>query len=104
MKAKMLAATILSLSLAIGASFAFAQGALVDGEVKKIDEAAGKISLKHGPIKNLDMDAMTMVLRVKDRAMLKNVKVGDKVKFEAERAAEGITISKMEKAKDRKKR
>lgn len=75
-----------------------------DGEVKKIDEAAGKISLKHGPIKNLDMDAMTMVLRVKDRAMLKNVKVGDKVKFEAERAAEGITITKMEKAKDRKTR
>lgn len=104
MKAKMLATTILSLSLAIGAGFAFAQGAMVDGEVKKIDEAAGKISLKHGPIKNLDMDAMTMVLRVKDRAMLKNVKVGDKVKFEAERAAEGVTITKMEKAKDRKKR
>lgn len=77
---------------------------MVDGEVKKIDEAAGKISLKHGPIKNLDMDAMTMVLRVKDRAMLKNVKVGDKVKFEAERTPEGITITKMEKAKDRKKR
>lgn len=104
MKAKRLASTILSLSLAICASIAFAQGAMVDGEVKKIDEAAGKISLKHGPIKNLDMDAMTMVLRVKDRAMLKNVKVGDKVKFEAERAPEGITITKMEKAKDRKKR
>jgi Cu(I)/Ag(I) efflux system protein CusF len=104
MKAKRFAVIVLPLSLAIGASVAFAQGALVDGEVKKIDGAAGKISLKHGPIKNLDMDAMTMVLRVKDRTMLKNVKVGDKVKFEAERAPEGITITKMEKAKERKKR
>ena len=73
---------------------------MVNGEVKKIDEAAGKITLKHGPIKNLDMDdEMTMVFRVKDPAMLKQVKVGDKVQFEAERAAAGITVTKMQKAK-----
>jgi Cu(I)/Ag(I) efflux system periplasmic protein CusF len=78
---------------------AFAQNAMVHGEVKKIDAAAGKITLKHGPIKNLEMDAMTMVLRVNDPDMLKNLKVGDKVKFEAERISEGVTITKMQKSK-----
>ncbi|MBR7559485.1 copper-binding protein, partial [Mycobacterium tuberculosis] len=69
--------------------------------VKKIDESAGKITLKHGPIKNLDMDedGMTMVFRVQDPAMLKQVKVGDKVQFQAERATAGITVTKIEKQK-----
>jgi Cu/Ag efflux protein CusF len=90
---------MLSLSIALGAGAAFAQAAMVNGEVKKIDEAAGKVTLKHGPIKNLDMeeDGMTMVFRVQDPAMLKQVKVGDKVQFEAERASAGITITKMQK-------
>ena len=83
----------------VTAGAAFAQNAMVHGEVKKIDAAAGKITLKHGPIKNLEMDAMTMVLRVNDPDMLKNLKVGDKVKFEAERASEGVTITKMQKSK-----
>ena len=51
----------------------------VDGEVTKIDATAGKITMRHGPIKNLDMDAMNMVFRVQDPAMLKSLKVGDKV-------------------------
>ena len=59
---------------------------MVDGQVTKIDESAGKITLKHGPIKKLDMDeGMTMVFRAQDPAMLKSVKVGDKVKFDADR-------------------
>lgn len=82
-------------------TFAVAQSAMVNGEVRKIDEAAGKITLKHGPIKSLDMDedGMTMVFRVQDPSMLKQVKVGDKVQFEAERASGGITITKMQKSK-----
>ena len=73
---------------------------MAHGEVKKVDEAAGKITLKHGPIKSLDMDEpMTMVFRVSDPAMLKQVKVGDKVRFEVERAPSGITITKMTKEK-----
>jgi len=74
---------------------------MAKGEVKKIDESAGKITLKHGPIKNLDMDedGMTMVFRVQDPAMLKQVKVGDKVQFQAERATAGITVTKIEKQK-----
>ena len=73
----------------------------VNGEVKKIDEAASKITLKHGPIKALDMmdDTMTMVFTVQDAAMLKQVKVGDKVKFDADRVNGKITVTKMEKAK-----
>jgi Cu/Ag efflux protein CusF len=65
-----------------------AQSALIDGQVTKIDESAGKITLKHGPIKKLDMDeGMTMVFRVQDPAMLNQVKVGDKVKFDAVRVS-----------------
>lgn len=88
-------------AMAMTVTLAFAQSApMVDGEVKKVDEAAGKITLKHGPIKSLDMDEpMTMVFRVQDPAMLKQVKVGDKVKFEAEKAPAGITITKMQKSK-----
>lgn len=71
-----------------------------DGEVRKIDEAAGKITLKHGPIKALEMDeGMTMVFRVQDPAMLKQVKVGDKVKFDADRVNGRITVTKIQKAK-----
>ena len=101
MKINRIAAAIVSLSLSFGAGVALAQATMVKGEVKKIDEGAGKITLKHGPIKNLDMeeDGMTMVFRVQDPAMLKQVKVGDKVQFEAERATAGITITKMQKGK-----
>lgn len=101
MKTNKFAAAILSLSIALCAGAAVAQATMVSGEVKKIDETAGKITLKHGPIKNLDMDEeeMTMVFRVQDPAMLKQVKVGDKVQFEAERAAAGITIMKIQKGK-----
>ncbi len=95
-----LAATTLALSL-FASLAASSQDAMVKGEVKKIDQTAGKITLNHGPIKNLDMtdENMTMVFRVQDPAMLKQVKVGDKIQFEAERAPAGITITKIEKGK-----
>ena len=85
----------------VASSAVFAQEAMVIGEVKKVDETAKKITLKHGAIKNLGMDedGMTMVFRVQDPAMLKQVKVGDKVKFTAERGSDGIAITKMQKAK-----
>ena len=75
-----------------------AASGLVDGEVRKIDQEAGKITLRHGEIKNLNMAAMTMVLRVKDPAMLGLVQVGDKVKFAADRIEGAITIVQLEKA------
>ena len=56
---------------------------LAAGEVRKVDKAASKITIKHGEIKSLDMPPMTMVFTVKDPAMLDKVKAGDKVKFNA---------------------
>jgi len=86
-----LAAALLSTAVA-------AQGA-INGEVKKIDENAGKITLKHGPAKSLGMDEpMTMVYRVKDPAMLKQVKVGDNVRFEVENANSSYTVTKLQKS------
>lgn len=78
---------------------AFAQTATVDGQVQKIDESTGKITLKHGPIKNLDMDSMTMVFRVKDPSMLKGLKAGDRIKFAAERVDGAIAITSIQKTK-----
>lgn len=92
--------TALALTLAVATGTLAAEGAAISGEVKKIDEGAGKITLRHGPAKSLGMEEpMTMVYRVKDPAMLKQVKVGDKVTFEAEEAASGYTVTKMQKAK-----
>ncbi|MGN1290455.1 MAG: copper-binding protein [Bradyrhizobium sp.] len=88
----------LALALTFGA--AFAQAADINGEVKKIDEGAGKITLKHGPAKSLGMEEpMTMVYRVKDPALLKQVKVGDKVRFEAQEGDGGYTVTAIQKAK-----
>jgi Cu(I)/Ag(I) efflux system periplasmic protein CusF len=91
----------LALSLSLFPALSYAQDAMVKGEVKKIDAAAGKITLRHGAIKKLDMgeDGMTMVFHVQDPAMLKQVKVGDKVLFDADEAAAGLTITKLEKSK-----
>ena len=78
---------------------ATAQSQMSDGQVTKIDTSANKMTLRHGPIKNLDMDSMTMVFRVKDAAMLKQVKVGDKVQFEADRVNGQLTVTRIQKAK-----
>jgi Cu/Ag efflux protein CusF len=94
------AAGALALSLAALPQTTTAQSDMVEGQVTKIDESAGKITLKHGPIKKLDMDeGMTMVFKAQDPAMLKSVKVGDKVKFEADRVNGQFTVTKIQKAK-----
>jgi len=83
-----------------GAAPALAQTDLVDGQVTKVDESAGKITIKHGPLKKFDMeDGMTMVFRAGDPAMLKTVKAGDKVKFVPDRINGQFTVTKIEKAK-----
>ena len=76
-----------------------AQAVPTNGDVTKVDQAAGKITLRHGPIKNLDMDSMTMVFRVADPAWLKTIKPGDRVKFEAERVNGQITVTSIAKLK-----
>jgi Cu(I)/Ag(I) efflux system protein CusF len=71
---------------------AAAQAPLADGEIRKVDKDAKKLTIKHGPIPSIDMPAMTMVFQVKDPAMVNQVKVGDKVKFEAELLPGGRTV------------
>jgi Cu/Ag efflux protein CusF len=77
---------------------AWADGNMVKAEVVKVDKSAGKVTLKHGPIKNLDMDSMTMVFRVADPAMLDKVKAGDRIEIAADRVNGAITITKIGKA------
>ena len=72
---------------------------LSDGEVRKVDKDAKKITIRHGPIQSLDMPAMTMVFQVKDPAMLDQVKAGDKVRFSAEKSGGAYTVTSMELAK-----
>jgi len=68
-----------------------------DGEVRRVDKEAKKLTIKHGPIPNLNMDSMTMVFQVKDPAMLDQVKAGDKIKFQAEKIGGQYTVTKIEK-------
>jgi Cu(I)/Ag(I) efflux system periplasmic protein CusF len=70
--------------------------ALSEGEVRKVDKAANKVTLKHGPIPNIDMPAMTMVFVVKDPAMLAKLKAGDKVKFQAQKLGDTYTVTRIE--------
>lgn len=72
---------------------------MTDGEIRKIDKEAKKVTMKHGEIKNLDMPGMTMVFRVKDVALLGNIKVGDKVKFHVEKADGAIVVTGIQLAK-----
>ena len=74
---------------------ALADGNMVKAEVVKVDKSAGKVTLKHGPIKNLDMESMTMVFRVADPSMLDKVKAGDRIEFEADRINGAITVTKI---------
>ena len=78
------------------AAAASAQVAWTAAEVRKVDKPAGKITLKHGEIKNLDMPAMTMVFSVKDRALLDKVKAGDQVKFSAEKEGGQFLVTAIE--------
>ncbi len=65
---------------------------MTDGVVRKIDAANGKITLKHGPITNLDMPGMTMVFRVVSPTLLNTVKTGDTVKFHVEDINGALTV------------
>lgn len=70
-----------------------------EGEVQKVDMKAQTITLKHGPMKNLDMPGMTMAFKVKTPDLLTKVKAGDKVKFIAEMPGATLTITAIELAK-----
>ena len=83
---------------------ALAQSLPIDGTVVKIDEGAGKITLRHGPIKKLGMDeGMTMVFRAQTLDLLKQVKAGDKVRFDAEKVNGQMTVTGIAKVNEKAK-
>ena len=91
--------TMVAVVLSLATSGASAQS-LIDGTITKVDASAGKITIKHGPIKKFDMDeGMTMVFRAQDPAMLQAVKAGDKVKFDAENVNGQFVVTKIQKQK-----
>ena len=99
-KTLLIAAAVFSLNAATPAPGALAQSDMIDGQVTKIDESAGKITIKHGPIKKLDMDeGMTMVFQAHDPAMLIGLRAGDKIKFEPDRVNGQFTVMKIQKVR-----
>ena len=93
---KLIAAAALLLAAAAG----FAQTApadMAEAEIRKVDRDARKLTLKHGPIKNLDMPPMTMVFQVRDPKMLDNLKAGDKVRFSADQQQGAYVVTAVEK-------
>ena len=101
-KTTMLAALTLALLAPLGVhaddklqagSTAATAADMTEGEVRKIDLDAGKVTLKHADIKSLDMPAMTMVFSVKDKALLDKLKTGDKVRFKAVNDAGKFTVT-----------
>jgi Cu/Ag efflux protein CusF len=101
--APLLAAALLAAAPAFATSPApaadKAAGALSEGEVRKVDKSAGKVTIKHGPLANLDMPPMTMVFRVKEPAMLDQVKAGDAIRFKAEKIGGNYTVTELKPAK-----
>ena len=71
---------------------------MAEGEIRKVDMDAKKITIKHGEIKNLDMPGMTMVFQVKDPALLEKAKVGEKVRFKAEKAGGAMVVTDIQPA------
>jgi Cu(I)/Ag(I) efflux system periplasmic protein CusF len=72
---------------------------MTDGEVRKVDKDGGKVTLKHGEIKSLDMPPMTMVFVVKDKVMIDKLKAGDMVKFKAVNEAGKYVVTDIRPAK-----
>ena len=97
---KTITSFVLALALSIGSQSVIAQSAMIDGQVTKVDQSAGKITIKHGPAKRLGMESgMTMVYKAQDPAILKAVKAGNKIKFDAEQVNGQYTVTKIETAK-----
>jgi Cu/Ag efflux protein CusF len=78
---------------------AAASAALTEGEVRKVDKGAGKVTIKHGPMPKFDMPPMTMAYPVTDKAMLDQLKPGDKIKFDVDGTGGKFTVTRLEKLK-----
>lgn len=71
---------------------------LSEGEIRKIDKAGKKLTIKHGTLRNLDMPGMTMVFHVTDDTLLDKAQVGEKVRFRAEKVDGKFTVTRIEAA------
>ena len=69
---------------------------MTEGEVRKVDQNTMKLTLRHGPIPNLEMTDMTMVFQVADPKMLDGLEAGEKVRFKAERVGGQLTVTRIE--------
>ena len=94
---KLLTTTVLALA-SITAMAQTATKDTTEAEVRKVDKEAKKVTLKHGPLKNLDMPGMTMVFQVKDAAMLDKLAVGDKIKVNVEQQQGAFVVTAIEKS------
>jgi len=92
-------ATITAPSFAHDEPMAGAHAEMSQGEIRNIDKDNGKLTIKHGELKNIGMPGMTMVFRVKDPAMLTQVKVGDQIHFVAEKVGGALTVTALQVAK-----
>jgi Cu(I)/Ag(I) efflux system periplasmic protein CusF len=96
MKTATLAFAVIGLAIA---SAAVADKHLVKGKVTKVDASAQKLTIRHEALKKFDMeDGMTMVFQVKDPAMLKQVKAGDDIRFDADKIDGKFTVTEIQKA------
>ena len=89
---------LVGLFVAVLSIAAWAQAATAAGEVIKLDAAGGRVTLKHGELKGLDMPPMTMIFRVRDARMLDGLAVGDRVRFTAEKLDGQYTATALAKA------
>jgi len=87
---------ILTGLLAVSSHVMAQKAEMTEAEVRKVDVAAGKLTLRHGEIKNLGMPPMTMVFQVKDPAYLTQVKAGDRVNFTADKIKGAYTVMSIE--------
>ena len=71
---------------------------MAEAEVRRVDKDSKKVTLKHGPIKNLDMPSMTMVFQVRDAALFDKLVAGEKIMFTAEQLQGAYVITGVEKA------
>lgn len=95
---KMIVMLLLACGLTAVSAVANEQPPMSEGELRKIDQANQRVTLRHGPIDNLKMPPMTMVFRVQDASDLEGLSAGDQVRFRADREDGNYIVTELEKA------
>lgn len=90
------ALVLLAAMLIAGTAFPDEHLPKVEAEVRRIDPAAGKISLRHGYIPNLDMPPMTMVFQLEPSTALGEIKAGDQVLVTIDQIDGAYTVMSIE--------